>query len=137
MLKIKLLAFRDAPASVFEKGEARIEKLVSPGHYILTESDPDVLFFLSGGSEQLAMEQVVTGRFYLLVGSKHDNSYASATEVKACLNSMNIKSVLLDEEEFQTKEVLESFTRMSEAFERLKGKRLGLIGEVSGWLIAF
>ena len=65
-------------------------------NYTLVESDPDVLFFLTGGSELPAAEQVSAGNFYLLIGSQHDNSYASATEVKAYLNEINIPSILLD-----------------------------------------
>jgi len=135
-LKIKLLAFQGAPDAIFEKAGKRIEKLIPPENYMLTESDPDVLFFLSGGSEQPATKQVSAGHFYLLIGSRHDNSYASAIEVKAYLNAMNIPSMLLDEEEAETKSYLKYFFTVKQALKNLNGKKLGLIGQVSDWLIA-
>ncbi len=135
-LKIKLLAYQGAPDAVFEKAGKRIEKLVSPGKYMLAESNPDVLFFLSGGSEQAAMKLVSANHFYILIGSQHDNAYASATEVKAYLNSQDIPSVLLDEEEAGTAAFLMDFSIVKKALKSLKGKKLGLIGQVSDWLIA-
>ncbi len=135
-LKVKLLAFRGAPESVFKNAVTRIEKLIASLDYILTESDPDILFFLSGGSELPAIQQVSAGNFYVLVGSQHDNSYASATEVKACLNEMNILSVLLDEEDTGTSVWLGNFLIVKQALENLRGKRLGLIGQISDWLIS-
>ena len=135
-LKIKLLAFRDAPEEVFGNSANRINKLLSPEKYELVESHPDVLFFLSGGSEKPALNQVTEGNFYILIGSRHGNSYASATEVKATLNSMNIPSLLLDEEEAGTSSYLNDFSIVRQALNRLKGKKLGQIGEISEWLIA-
>lgn len=38
----------------------------------------------------------------MLIGSRHANAYASATEVKAYLNDQNIKSLLIDEEDPET-----------------------------------
>ena len=135
-LKIKLLAFQGAPESVYQNGMARLARLISPEKFDLAESNPDVLFFLSGGSEQLAAQQVSSNRFYLLIGSQHDNSYASATEVKAYLNSMNIPSMLLDEEEVETKTLLHDFLTVKQALNGLHGKKLGLIGQISDWLIS-
>lgn len=136
MLKIKLLAAQGTPSSVFEAADRRIGKLISQGDYVYSEDHPDILFFLTGGSEQLAIKQVSPGQFYLLVGSQHDNSYASATEVKAYLNEHRISSLLLDEEEGETSLILHSFVTIKKALNILKGKRLGLIGKVSDWLIA-
>lgn len=135
-LKIKLLAFPEAPEAVYENGIDRIDKLISPLNYIRTESNPDVLFFLSGGSEQSAIKQVSAGHFYLLIGSRHDNAYASATEVKAYLNERNIQSVLLDEEDPEARLFLNDFATVKQALKNLRGKRLGLIGKISDWLIA-
>jgi len=135
-LKIKLLAFQGAPDTVFENAINRIEKLISPQSYLLSESDPDILFFLSGGSEQPATKQISAGHFYVLIGSQHDNSYASATEVKAYLNNLNIPSILLDEEEAETEAFLSDFYIVKQALKNLNGKKLGLIGQVSDWLIS-
>lgn len=135
-LKIKLLAFQGATDAVFKNAVPRIEKLISPENYTLTESDPDVLFFLSGGSELPATKQVSAGNFYVLIGSQYDNSYASATEVKAYLNGMNIQSILLDEEEPETHAILNDFLAVKQAVKNLHGQKLGQIGQVSDWLIS-
>lgn len=135
-LKIKLLASQGAPDAVFKDAVNRIEKLISPENYTLTETNPDVLYFLTGGSEQSAIKQVSAGHFYLLIASRHNNSCASATEVKAYLNDMNIQSVLLDEEEAETTALLKDFFTVKHALENLNGKKLGLIGQVSDWLIS-
>jgi L-fucose isomerase-like protein len=136
VIKIKLLTFQDAPGALSENAANRIEKLIPSGKYELTEQNPDVLFFLTGGSEQNAAKQFSPGRFYILIGSQHDNSYASATEVKAYLNDRNIPSLLLDEEEDVTKEILKDIVAVKKALKTLNGKRLGLIGQVSDWLIS-
>ena len=135
-LKIKLLTSRGAPEAILEDAVSRIEKLIPTGNFTITESDPDILFFLTGGSEVPAIKQVSAGHFYILIGSQHDNSYASATEVKAYLNEMNIPAILLDEEEPETPELLRDFITIKQALKNLNGKKLGLIGQVSDWLIS-
>jgi len=135
-LKVKRLAVHDSPEALIESAGRRIEKLIKPENYLFTDSGPDVLFFLTGGTERIAMEQVSPGHFYLLIGSQHNNSYASAAEVKAYLNEMNIPSMLLDEEEEITKTILSGFFTVKKALKSLKEKRLGLIGQVSEWLVS-
>jgi L-fucose isomerase-like protein len=135
-LKIKLLAFRGAPEAVYHNAIERIEKLISKEDYELADHAPDVLFFLSGGSERPSMEMVSAGNFYVLIGSRHGNAYASATEVKAYLNDKKIPSMLLDEEEAETQAFLQDLVAVKRALGSLQGKRLGLIGQISDWLIA-
>lgn len=135
-LRIKLLAYRGAPQIVYNKAKVRAESIFSNLNYQFVEDKPDVLFFLSGGSEHPAIEQVSVGQFYVLIGSQHDNSYASASEVKAYLNEMNIASLLLDEEASETKSILKDYVRVKKALKSLMCKKVGLIGEVSDWLIS-
>lgn len=135
-INVKLLTNYSTTGDYIESITQRIEKLIDPGNYLLSENDPDVLFFLTGGTELIAKEQATPGHFYLLVGSQHDNSYASATEVKAYLDEVNIPSLLLDEEEAKTVTVLNNYLAAKSALKSLKGKRLGLIGQISNWLIS-
>ena len=136
MIKVSLLTFSRAPKALLEQGEIRIEKIIPRNYLEFTDQDPDVLFFLTGGSENSAVKKVSSGRFYLLIGSRHDNSYASATEVKAYLDQKNIPSQLLDEEEEETRDIVMGFLNIRQSLNNLKGKRLGLIGEISDWLIS-
>lgn len=135
-LKVKRLAVQDSPEGLIENATRRIEKLLAPENYEFTETGFEVLFFLTGGTERMAIEQLSPEQFYLLIGSQHNNSYASATEVKAYLNQMNISSLLLDEEEAETATILNDYYTVKKALENLKGQRLGLIGQISDWLIA-
>jgi len=135
-LKIKLLASIPNPDIHFKNADKRMEQLIPSGEFEVIEFNPDILFFLTGGSEKFAVEQVSAGNFYILIGSRHDNSYASATEVKAWLNDRNIPSMLLDEEDAGTAAVFKDYQTAKQALKNLQGKRLGLIGQVSDWLIA-
>ena len=135
-LRIKFMTFPGAPETVCTSAIDRVGKLISRENHEIAESDPDVLFFLTGGSEQAAMKHVSRGHFYILIGSQHDNSYASATEVKAYLNALNIPSILLDEEDHETSSELCNFLKIKKTMKSLKGQRLGLIGQVSDWLIS-
>lgn len=135
-LKIKLLIFNGAPAFEKESAPGRIEKLMPAGSYeIVEDEDPDVLFFLTGGSERNAIESVGRDGFYLLIGSDKGNAYASATEVKSYLDENETGSFLMGEEETATPGFLANFLKVKFAVEALKGKRIGLIGEISGWLV--
>jgi L-fucose isomerase-like protein len=135
-IKLKFLSNHTSTTKFLEKITQRVEKLIDPGNYLLTENDPDVLFFFTGGTESIVKGLVSKGRFYLLIGSQHDNSYASATEVKAYLDEENIPSLLLDEDEAVTTTILNNFLVAKNALKRLKGKKLGLIGQISSWLIS-
>lgn len=135
-LNIKLLAYEGAPDSIYKNAISRINRIFAPEKYEIVESNPDILYFLSGGSENAARNQVSPGHFYLLIGSKHDNAYASATEVKAYLNEIDISSVLMDEEEAETMALLNDFFIIKQALETLKNQRIGLIGKISDWLIS-
>jgi len=135
-LNVKPLSVHDSPESVNQLACERIKKLIEPEKFNIIDKEPDVLFFLSGGTEQIAKRMVKPDRFYLLIGSQHNNAYASATEVKAYLNNKIIPSILLDEEAEETQGVLNDYVAIKSALQNLKGKKLGLIGEVSDWLIS-
>jgi len=135
-LKIKLLDYQGGPVNPDKETLAQLERLVGRDQVELTGDGPEILIFLSGGSEQYARQLVESGKHYLLIGSRHGNSYASATEVKAWMNGAGISSMLLDEEDEATPLVVESYRKAKESLASLKGKRIGLLGKVSGWLIA-
>jgi len=135
-LKVKLLAHPGAPDSVFVDGMKRLEVLFPAEEIKYVENKPNVLFFLTGGSEREALKFVNRGFFSILIGSKEHNSYASASEVKAYLNSKGYVSVLVDEEESETSTLLKDFLQIKIAIKALKNQKLALIGQVSDWLIS-
>jgi L-fucose isomerase-like protein len=61
---------------------------------------------------------------------------AAATEVKAYFNQNKIRSILLDYDEGWTKEFAANLYAVKNGLNNLRGQQLGLIGDVSEWLVA-
>lgn len=135
-LRVKLLAFANAEESVYTRGKKRFLNVLNKDQVEFVAERPDILLFLSGGAERAAVAQIEEYRFYLLIASKDDNSYAAATEVKAWCNQNQISSMLCDLEQPELQSIVEDFYHVKNGLARLKGKRLGLIGNVSDWLVA-
>jgi hypothetical protein len=53
-LFVKTVAFRNAPAEIFETGQNEIKRLFPKIIFRFVSDNPDVIYFLSGGSEQEA-----------------------------------------------------------------------------------
>ncbi|QKG78981.1 hypothetical protein [Tenuifilum thalassicum] len=135
-LKVKLLAFPNAELSVFDKAKKKYIGLFNPEEMEFVNDKPDVLMFLTGGSEHVAIESVQEFRFYILLASRDANSWAAATEVKAWMNQHNIRSILLDADHPDTSELLSEYYHAFVGVKRLHGQRLGVVGSPSPWLVA-
>ncbi len=136
--RIKFVTFKGAEERFYENGKKMISELLPA--YIdsieFVDNEPDLLFFLSGGSEQAAIDCVENNKFYTLLAYNVENSFAAAMEVKAWLNNNNINSILLNYNDIATKVQLEKIITTKLALNKLHGKQLGLVGEVSEWLVA-
>lgn len=135
-LRVKLLAFPAAELSVFDKAKKKYMGLFNPEEMEFVNDKPDVLMFLTGGSEHIAIESVQEYRFYLLLASRDANAWAAATEVKAWMNQHNIRSVLLDADNPSTAEYLSEYYNAFVGVRKLHGQRLGVVGSSSPWLVA-
>ncbi|MDY0093252.1 MAG: hypothetical protein RBT80_11195 [Candidatus Vecturithrix sp.] len=135
-LRVKLLAYRNASEEFYQQGAEKFTQLLERQYVEFVDQHPDVLFFLSGGSERAAVEALEPNRFYTLIAFHEGNSYAAATEVKAYYNQHGARSALLDFESRGTHCFVKNLYRALKGIKRLRGQRLGLIGEVSDWLIA-
>jgi L-fucose isomerase and related proteins len=135
-LRVKLLAFANAEESVYTRGKKRFLNILNKDKVEFVAERPDILLFLSGGSERAAVSQMEDYLFYLLIASKDDNSYASATEVKAWCNQNQISSMLCDLEQPELQSIVDDLFHVKNGIHKLKGQRLGLIGNVSDWLVA-
>ncbi len=100
------------------------------------DEQPDVLFFLSGGSEEAAAHVLEEDKFYTLISFMEGNSNAAATEVKAYYNQKGARSILLDYDDRGTPYFLKDLYEALKGIKNLQGQTLGLLGEVSSWLIA-
>jgi L-fucose isomerase-like protein len=135
-IKVKMVAHKGAPDSVFEKGEKLLAQAVSDEHIEFVEADPDVIFFVTGGSERSAAETAAKRHWVGLWAHESDNSYASAIETKAYFNQHNKDCFLWDIGDTNFKELALNLQMTLQAKRSLKNRQLGLLGDVSEWLLA-
>jgi L-fucose isomerase-like protein len=135
-LRVKLLAFPAAELSVFDKGKKKLLNIFSQEKVEYVNDKPDILMFLTGGSERIAINSVQEYKFYLIVASRENNSWASATEVKAWMNQHNITSMLISYEDENAENLINDFYNVRNGVRRLHGQRLGLVGTPSDWLVS-
>ena len=135
-LRIALLAFEGAGAEFYAKGRQRIMQQLSSIPIEFVETTPDVLCFLSGGSEAKSTTLFTPGKLHFLFAYKEGNSYAAATEVQAYARQHGYQSVLFDVKDDEFLASFQRFVQAMQGLEHLRGQRLGLIGKVSDWLVA-
>lgn len=135
-LRVKLLAYPAADTSLFTRAKKRLSKLFHQDRVQFVNQQPDVLVFLTGGSERIALHSLHGYKFYLIIASTLENSWAAATEVKAWMNQSGIASLLIDEADPQAQLYIEAFYSVRNGLKNLYGKKLGLIGKPSEWLVA-
>ena len=136
MTPIKLLAFNNAPESLFDKGKERLARLFPGVVFDYDSNEPCLLVFLSGGSEREALKYAKKKNFYILATFDENNSYAAATEVKAWFDQKGIKNLMVDLDDGYECKLIEKYIRVKNALLRLNGQVLGVIGEPSEWLVA-
>lgn len=135
-LRVQLLAYRNADDREFQRGRERVLHFIEAEKVEFVDERPDVLVFLTGGSENAALRSVQHGRCYPLIAGQDANAYAAATEVKAYLQQQGIDAILLDADTDAIKPFLNRFISVHDGLHRLCGQTLGLIGTVSDWLAA-
>ncbi len=135
-LRVKLLAFPAAELSVFDKGKKKLLNIFSQDKVEYVNDKPDILMFLTGGSERIAINSVQEYKFYLILASRENNSWASATEVVAWMSQHNISSMLINYEDDNALDLINDFYSARNGIRRLHGQRLGLVGNPSDWLVA-
>ena len=135
-LRIKLLAFQGATQAMRDDGLKTLQTLLATTRIDQVEDAPDILFFLSGGSEQHAASVIQPAQFYILLAGSTDNAYAAATEVKAFANQHAIRTVLLNTDDPDTPKRLKHYIAILRGLNRLHGQHIGIFGHASPWLIA-
>ena len=113
-----------------------MQKLLPREAFSMVDRQPDVILFMSGGSERRAIELAEPERPVLLLSIRGNNAYAAATEVMAWMVNHNRIAMLPGATDHSESGLLEKWGRAAGAWERLKGRRAGLIGTVSEWLVA-
>jgi L-fucose isomerase-like protein len=134
---VKSFAFRDADAMVYATARAKLEAAFPGLQFLYSDKDgTDILHIASGGSEREVITAMKPGNTYLLLAGREGNSWAAATEVKAWADHQNITAILVSQDDKNSERLLQQFTIATKAFNSLAGKRAGLIGGVSHWLVA-
>ncbi|MDD4149750.1 MAG: hypothetical protein PHE33_06955 [Bacteroidales bacterium] len=96
-------------------------------------TDANVIWFLSGGSEHFAIEQIEAQNRYCFLASEKDNSWSAATEVKAFLNEKGINTRIFNIDLIDNLDPLQKFL---DEWVGSKITKLALIGKPENWLLA-
>ncbi|HNS17780.1 MAG TPA: hypothetical protein PKH94_11380 [Bacteroidales bacterium] len=135
-LCVHLLTFTGAEEHLAARGKERFLHWLERDYITFDEHVPDILYFLTGGSEAEAIKKLNKSKFQLLAAFGEDNAYASATEVQAYAGLHGYNTLLLSLDDRESLHTIRNFHRVKSGLKRLKGQTLGLIGEVSEWLVA-
>lgn len=135
-LFVKTVAYLNAPAEFTENARHELRNRFPGINFRFVSENADVIYFLSGGSEQEAVKLMTAGKYYLLLAGFENNAWAAATEVKAWADNRKIPSSLISLQEASEGTTLNDFALTSQALESLRGKQAALIGNVSHWLVA-
>ena len=101
----------------------------------------DLIYVRTGGAEgifkALLPEMLARGidRYYLLTSGK-SNSLAASLEILSYLRQQGLQGEVLHGSDAYVSGRIRTITRVREARERLRGMRIGVIGQPSDWLIA-
>jgi L-fucose isomerase-like protein len=134
---IHLIAFQEAKPDVYQRGQDLLKRYLPDLSFKLTDSDPEILFILTGGSENQAKSIVDNIQHVLILAMNENNSFAAATEIKAYCNQKNIKSILINlDSEKDAGLIINNYILSVRAVSTIRNYNLGLIGNVSKWLIA-
>jgi len=132
-INVRSFAFSDAGSAVYQQGRQQLENAFPDLKFSYVDV-AQVLHFVTGGSETAAVAAMQPGKMYLLLAGAEGNSWAAATEVKAWASENGIPAILVSIDD--DKDLLQKFGTVTSAFDALQGKRAGLIGGVSDWLVA-
>ncbi len=135
-VKVTAVSNRQASTMFVQEGTRRLALHFPDIQWEVDDDNPEIVFFLSGGSEQTAIARLRPDRLTLLLAGFHDNAYAAALEVKAWAGSRDVPVALVSLQEAMDGSLLKHFAMVCEGFRTLQGKRAGLIGDVSHWLVA-
>ncbi len=135
-INVKMIAHKGANQEVFDKGLQLLSDYVPEDTFQFTHTNPDVIFLTTGGSEKEAVEVAAKMENAGIWAHEEDNAYASGTEIKAYFNYHQKKSFLWDIRDKNFPEKVKHLQKIIHARETLNNQQLGLLGNVSDWLVA-
>lgn len=135
-LDIQMLAYAGAGQEVYDRGMELLEQYVPEDTFRFNHVNPDILFFITGGSEKEAIEACKHRQKIVLWSYEGENSNAAATEVKARLDMEGKTCFIWNIQNADFDANVHHLRQMITGIENLNNKQLGLVGEVSDWLVA-
>jgi len=135
-LNISWAAHKGARPDTGEKATAFVGQFLAPGSFEMTSQSPDIILFMSGGSERMAVTLAQDGHPVLLLAIRGNNAYAAATEVMAWMKANNRFALLSDARDAFESGLVDRWWRTVNVWKNLHGRKAALIGTVSEWLIA-
>ena len=101
----------------------------------------DLIYVRTGGTEGIfkrllpQLQKLSNRPFYLLTSGK-SNSLAASLEILSFLRQQQIGGEVIHGSEVYVQQRVTSLAKVGEALQKLKGLKLGVVGEPSDWLIA-
>lgn len=133
-MKITIVAYNDVSEKTLSEARNKfLKKFKDVKADDFVYSDPDVIWFLTGGSEHNALELIEAQKRYCFIANQNDNSWAAATEVKALLNEKGIKTRIFNLDLVDSLEQVQLFLEEGKEYKKTK---LALIGKPESWLVA-
>ena len=83
VINVAWAAHSGAGTETAVSAEKFMQQLLSPDFFRMNEHQPDIIIFMSGGSERKAISMMKPGYPVLLLSINGNNAYAAATEVMA------------------------------------------------------
>jgi L-fucose isomerase-like protein len=136
VLRIAWAAHRGADATTGSGAGIFMQGLLPPETFMMVDAHPDIILFMSGGSERRAIELADPDRPVLLLSIRGNNAYAAATEVMAWMVNNSRIAMLSDATDGSESGLINRWRAAAGVWQQLKGKKAGLIGAVSEWLVA-
>ncbi len=136
ILKVGWAAHRDTGQETGENALRFMQQLLPSETFEISDRQPDIILFMSGGSEQKAIEMIQPDHPVLLLSIRGNNAYAAATEVMAWTVNNSRPALLYDAMDASESGLLDRWVQTVKAWNSLRGRKAGLIGSVSDWLVA-
>lgn len=136
VVKVAWVAHRDASPETGARARHLMEQLLPEHLFEMTDRLPDIILFMSGGSERRAISMIQPGHPVLLLSIRGNNAYAAATEVMAWMVNNKYVALLSDAMDARETGLIDRWRRTIAVWSHLSGKKAGLIGSVADWLVA-
>jgi len=136
LLRVAWAAHRGADEKTGAMAGEFMRGMLSRESFVMTDERPDIILFMSGGSERKAIELADPDRPVLLLSIRGNNAYPAATEVMAWMGNHNRIAMLSDATDASESGLIDRWRSAAGVWQSLEGKRAGLVGTVSEWLVA-